>query len=89
MSYVTLAMVTDYDCWHPEHDAVTVETVISYLNQNARNARQIAIEAVKNVPRDQPSPYASALRNAIISDRSKISDAARQKYGLLVGKYFK
>ena len=86
MSYVTIAMVTDYDCWHPDHDAVTVGQIIDYLSQNAEHARAVAVEAVKNVPQG-PSPHASALKNAIISDRSKISEAARKKYGLLIGKY--
>ena len=87
MSYVTLAMVTDYDCWHPDHDAVTVEHVIGYLNKNAENAQAVALEAVKNVPRDQPSPYASALKNAILTDRNMISVDSRKKYELLIGKY--
>jgi 5'-methylthioadenosine phosphorylase len=79
-------MVTDYDCWHPDHDAVTVEQVIGYLNQNADHARAVALETVKNIP-DKPGPHASALKNAILSDRSKISDASRRKYSLLLGKY--
>ncbi len=87
MSYVTVAMVTDYDCWHPDHDAVTVEQVIGYLNKNAENAQAVALEAVKNVPRDQPSPYASALKNAILTDRNMISADSRKKYELLIGKY--
>ena len=86
MSYCTVAMVTDYDCWHPDHDAVTVDTVIEYLTKNAANAQKVAIEAVKNIP-DTPSPYASALRNAIITDRSTISDRVREKYSVLAGKY--
>ena len=88
MSYVTVAMVTDYDCWHPDHDAVTVEQVITCLNQNSENARLVAIEAVRNVPRS-PSPYASALKNAILTDRTAISAVSRQKYDLLVVKYLK
>ena len=87
MSYVTVAMVTDYDCWHPDHDAVTVDQVIAYLGKNAENAQAVALEAVKNVPRDQPSPYASALKNAILTDRNMISADARKKYELLIGKY--
>ena len=87
MSYATVAMVTDYDCWHPDHDAVTVEQVIAYLTGNAENAQAVALEAVKNVPRDQPSPYASALKNAILTDRNMISADARKKYELLIGKY--
>jgi 5'-methylthioadenosine phosphorylase len=87
MSYATIAMVTDYDCWHPSHDAVTVDQVIEYLTKNSEHAQAVAVEAVKNVPRDMPSPFASALKNAILTDRSKISDASREKYGLLVEKY--
>ena len=87
MSYVTVAMVTDYDCWHPDHDAVTVEQVIEYLSKNAESAQAVALEAVKNVPRDQPSPYASALKNAILTDRNMISADSRKKYELLIGKY--
>ncbi len=87
MSYVTVAMVTDYDCWHPDHDAVTVEQVIEYLSKNAENAQAVALEAVRNVPRDQPSPYASALKNAILTDRNMISADSRKKYELLIGKY--
>ena len=87
MSYATIAMVTDYDCWHPQHDAVTVETVIEYLAKNSENAQRVAVEAVKKIP-DAPSPYASALRHAILTDRAKISDAAKRKYDLLIGKYF-
>ena len=86
MSYCTIAMVTDYDCWHPEHDSVTVDSVIEYLTKNAANAQKIAVEAVRNIP-DAPSPYASAMKNAIITDRAAISDRVRQKYALLVGKY--
>ena len=86
MSYCTVAMVTDYDCWHPDHDAVTVDTVIECLAKNAAHARQVAVAAVRNMPAT-PSPYASALKNAIISDRSAISDRTREKYALLAGRY--
>ena len=86
LSYATVAMVTDYDCWHEEHDAVTVEQVIAYLTQNAENAQAVAVEAVKNIP-SGPGPHSSALKNAILTDRTKISDASREKYELLIGKY--
>ncbi len=86
MSYCTIAMVTDYDCWHPEHDAVTVDTVIEYLTKNAANAQSVAVEAVKRIPAG-PGPYARALKNAIITDRSVISERVREKYSLLAGKY--
>ena len=86
MSYATIAMVTDYDCWHDDHDAVTVEQVIAYLTKNAENAQAVAVEAVKRVP-EGPGPYASALKNAVLTDRSTISEASKEKYGLLIGKY--
>ena len=86
MSYCTVAMVTDYDCWHEDHDAVTVDQVIEYLTKNAENAQAVAIEAVKNIP-DGPSPFADALKSSILTDRSKISEESKQKYALLIGKY--
>jgi 5'-methylthioadenosine phosphorylase len=86
MSYATVAMVTDYDCWHEEHDAVTVEQIIEYLTKNAAAAEAVAIEAVKNIP-EGPSPHANALKNAIITDRGLISDHSKKKYSLLMGKY--
>lgn len=86
MSYCTIAMVTDYDCWHPDHDAVTVETVIAYLTKNSANAQKVAVEAVKRIP-DEPSPYASALKNAILTNRSAITPQVRDKYAVLAGKY--
>ena len=86
MSYCTVAMVTDYDCWHPDHDAVTVETVIEYLTKNSANAQKVAVEAVKRIP-DEPSPYASALKNAILTNRSAITPQVREKYAVLAGKY--
>jgi len=86
LSYATVAMVTDYDCWHEEHDAVTVEQVIACLTKNAENAQRVAAEAVKKIPRG-PGPYSSALKNAILTNPKQISDAARQKYDLLLGKY--
>ena len=86
ISYATIAMVTDYDCWHTDHDDVTVEQVIAYLTENAEHAQAVALEAVKRIPEGE-APYASAIKNAVITDRSKISEASRKKYELLVGKY--
>ena len=88
MSYATVAMVTDYDCWHPDHDAVTVDQVIQYLTQNAEHAEAVAVETVNNIP-TEPSPYSSALKNAILTDRRLISAESRQKYDLLIGKYLR
>ncbi len=87
--YATAAMVTDYDCWHPGHDAVTVAEVIEYLKMNTANAARVVREAVRRMPRERGCRCGSALENAIITDRSRIPAATRRKLGLLVGKYLK
>lgn len=87
--YATLAMVTDYDCWHPEHDTVTVTQVIDYLNRNVENAQKIIRTAVRDLPRNQTCGCGSALAHAILTDRKKISAQAKKRLALLVGKYLK
>jgi 5'-methylthioadenosine phosphorylase len=85
--YATLAMVTDYDCWHPEHDAVTVKQIIDYLNRNSENAQHIIRSAVREMPRARDCKCGSALAHAVITDRRKIPAGMRKKLNLLVGKY--
>jgi len=87
--YATIAMVTDYDCWHPEHDAVTVETVISYLNKNAENACKVVRQTVADMPKTRSCKCGSALEYAILTDRSKIPADTRRKLSLLLDKYLK
>jgi 5'-methylthioadenosine phosphorylase len=87
--YATLAMVTDYDCWHPRHAAVTVDQVIECLNRNVENARKIIRGAVRNLPRERNCKCGSALAHAILTDRRKVSAAAQRKLDLIVGKYLK
>jgi 5'-methylthioadenosine phosphorylase len=87
--YATLAMVTDYDCWHPEHDAVTVEQVISYLNKNAENACKVVRRAVADMPKTRSCKCGSALEFAILTDRTKIPAETRSKLRLLLDKYLK
>src|SRR5258705_874804 len=86
--YATLALVTDYDCWHPGHDAVTVETVIEYLNKNVRNAQLIMKEAVKSLAR-QPRgcKCGSALKNAIFTAPDLWPEATTMKLAAIVKKY--
>jgi 5'-methylthioadenosine phosphorylase len=78
--YATLALVTDYDCWHEDHDAVTVETVVEYLNKNVRNAQLIMREAVKQLG-DKPRgcPCQSALKNAIFTAPDLWPTATKKK----------
>ncbi len=87
--YATLAMVTDYDCWHPDHDAVTVKQILDYLTRNVENSHKIVRQAVQALPGERTCRCASALKHAIITDPSRVSAEARKKMGLLVGKYLK
>ena len=87
LCYTTIAMVTDYDCWHPEHDAVTVNDIIANLTQNAGSARKLVAEAVRTMPAARECKCGSALSHALITDRKSIPDATRKKLELLVGKY--
>jgi 5'-methylthioadenosine phosphorylase len=87
MCYVTVAMVTDYDCWHPEHDAVTVNDIIANLTQNAANAARLVSAAVRAMPTARTCKCGSALAHALITDRSTIPEVTRRRLELLVGKY--
>jgi 5'-methylthioadenosine phosphorylase len=87
--YATLAMVTDYDCWHPQHDAVTVNAIIEYLQRNVENSQRILLKAIRAMPQQRDCKCASALAHAIFTDRRRISPRARKKLSLLVGKYIK
>jgi 5'-methylthioadenosine phosphorylase len=85
--YVTLAMVTDYDCWHAGHDAVTIDEVISNLLKNADNAQKTVREAVKNMPKSRTCGCGSALKHAILTNKDAIPQAAKDRLKLLIGKY--
>ena len=85
--YVTVAMVTDYDCWHPDHDAVTVNEIISNLLKNAENASRVVARAVSQIPEARACKCGSALAQAIITDRKLVPEATRKRLELLVGKY--
>ena len=87
--YVTIAMVTDYDCWHPHHDSVTVEQIVSVLLKNAEHACQVVKHAVKTMPKARSCKCGSALANAIITDREMIPAATKEKLKLILGKYVK
>lgn len=88
IAYVTVAMVTDYDCWHDDHDAVTVEEIIGNLTKNAENAARVVAAAVARLPLDLKCKAHSALRHAIITDRAKVPETTKQKLWPIVGKYF-
>ena len=85
--YVTVAMVTDYDCWHPAHDAVTVSDIIANLTKNAENASRVVARVVGDMPASRNCKCGSALAHAIITDRQRIPEETRRKLDLLIGKY--
>lgn len=88
IAYVSVAMVTDYDCWHDAHDAVTVEEIIGNLTQNAENAAKVVAAAVARLPLDLECKAHNALRHAIITDRTKVPETTKQKLWPIIGKYF-
>ena len=86
--YSTIALVTDYDCWHPDHDAVTVDMVIATLLQNAKTAQQLIAEAVETLPAERPCSCGRALRSAIITRaRGDSRRRVKQELAPIVGKY--
>jgi 5'-methylthioadenosine phosphorylase len=86
--YATLALVTDYDCWHEEHDAVSVETVVEYLNKNVRNAQVIMREAVKRLgEKSRGCSCGSALKNAIFTAPDLWPEATTKKLEAIIKKY--
>ena len=90
IAYATLALVTDYDCWHEAHDNVTVDMVIEYLNKNVRNAQLILKDAVKRVDSKQtPNQYADAIKSAIFTAPDLWPEATYKKLEAIIGKYGK
>jgi 5'-methylthioadenosine phosphorylase len=87
LCYVTVAMVTDYDCWHPHHDSVTVDQIVAVLLKNAENACNVVREAVAALPEGRTCKCGSALAHAILTDRVKIPAATKAKLKLIIGKY--
>jgi 5'-methylthioadenosine phosphorylase len=85
--YVTVAMVTDYDCWHPHHDSVTVEQILTVLTKNAENAAKVVAATVAQMPHERGCKCGSALAHAILTDPSKIPAATRAKLKLILEKY--
>jgi 5'-methylthioadenosine phosphorylase len=86
--YATLALVTDYDCWHPGHDAVSVETVIEYLNKNVRNAQTIMRESIKRLKNEERTCKCdSALKNAIFTPKDLWPEATTKKLDAIIKKY--
>jgi 5'-methylthioadenosine phosphorylase len=88
IAYATLALVTDYDCWHPDHDSVTVEMVVANLHKNAENAQKVVREAVRRISANPPESEAhSALKFAILTSLEKVPTATKEKLQAILQKY--
>ncbi len=85
--YATIAMVTDYDCWHPHHDSVTVDQIVAVLIKNADNATKVVRASVAAMPKSRACRCGAALAHAILTERDKIPAVARHKLKLIIGKY--
>jgi 5'-methylthioadenosine phosphorylase len=87
--YATVAMITDYDCWHPQHESVTVAEIINNLNRNAESAQKVLREAVRLLPVDRACRCGSALAHAILTDPRRVPKATKRRLSAIVGKYLK
>ena len=87
--YTTIALVTDFDCWHPDHDQVTVEMIIANLIQNAKTAQAVIADAVGRLPYERTCECASALKYAIITRPDAVPPDVRRTLAPLVGKYLR
>ena len=88
IAYATLALVTDYDCWHPDHDSVTVEMVVENLQRNAINAQKVILAAVESLSKNPPvSDAHSALKYSILTPLDKAPTTTKEKLRLLLQKY--
>jgi len=89
MCYATLALVTDYDSWHPDHDAVTVEMIVGNLLQNAKTAQQAIARAISQMPTARTCACKDALAAAIITRPELVPEQTKKELAPIIGKYMK
>jgi 5'-methylthioadenosine phosphorylase len=87
LCYSTIAMITDYDCWHPEHESVTAAQIIATLNQNAENAQRVLREAVRALPTDRSCKCGAALKHALVTDLKLVPPAIKRRLVAILAKY--
>ena len=85
--YATVAMITDYDCWYPEHESVTASQIIATLNQNASNAQNVVREAVKTMPAERKCKCGSALAHSLVTDFRLVPAKTKKNLAAIIGKY--
>lgn len=89
MCYATLAAVTDYDCWHPQHESVTIDMVIQNLQKNVENAKRILADVIQNISLDADCKCRHALQYAIVTDKKLIPAQVKKDLDIIIGKYLK
>jgi 5'-methylthioadenosine phosphorylase len=87
LCYGTIAMITDYDCWHPDHESVTGAQIMATLQQNAENAQKVLREAIKSMPDARGCKCGSALAHALITDPKLVPKATKKNLSAVIGKY--
>jgi 5'-methylthioadenosine phosphorylase len=87
--YATIALVTDYDCWHPDHDSVTVDMIIQNLVANAKTAQAVIAEAVRRLPYERTCECANALQHAILTRPDAVPDRVKKDLAPIIGRYMK
>ena len=85
--YATMAMVTDYDCWHPEHESVTAAQIMATLVQNAENAQKVLRTAVRTLATERTCKCGSALQHALVTDLKIVPKATKKRLAAILGKY--
>src|SRR5215475_1668053 len=87
LCYATIAMITDFDCWHPDHESVTADQIIAALNQNSDNAQKVLRQAVKALPAKRTCTCGAALAHALGTDPKLVPTATKKKLAAIIGKY--
>ncbi|MCM8778321.1 MAG: S-methyl-5'-thioadenosine phosphorylase [Candidatus Omnitrophica bacterium] len=87
--YATLAAVTDFDCWHPHYDTITIEMVLNNLQRNIENAKRIISLLVKNIPEERTCLCKDALKDAIVTDKKLIPEEVKRNLEIIIGRYVK
>src|SRR5260221_1690500 len=85
--YGTLAMITEFDCWHPEHESVTTTQIMTTLSQNAENAQKVLRTAVRELPAARTCKCGSALQHSLVTDMKIVPKATKKKLAAIIGKY--
>jgi 5'-methylthioadenosine phosphorylase len=85
--YATLAAITDYDCWHPDHESVTLDMVIANLEKNIENSKKILLKVIRDLPTNRSCSCQDALKYAIVTDKKLIPDRTKKNLDIIIGKY--